>query len=81
MQVDAIDQRTRQARAIASNFFFGASAHASWMSEIGSSCSVSLPNYRWSLTARRLKPGYPKSIKSLGDHLKVQRLDLDLTQK
>jgi transcriptional regulator with XRE-family HTH domain len=40
-----------------------------------------LPNYRWSLTAHRPKPGYPKQINSLGDHLKVRRLDLGLTQK
>jgi transcriptional regulator with XRE-family HTH domain len=40
-----------------------------------------LPNYRWSLKAARPKPGYPKEIKSLGDHLKVRRLDLSLTQK
>lgn len=42
---------------------------------------VSLPNYRWSLNATRPKPGYPKTLKSLGDHLKVRRLDLGLTQK
>lgn len=44
-------------------------------------CRVSLPNYRWSLIARRPKPGYPNTLKTLGDYLKVRRLDLGLTQK
>ena len=42
---------------------------------------VSLPNYRWQLKAVRPKPAYPKSLKTLGDHLKVRRFDLALTQK
>lgn len=40
-----------------------------------------MPNYRWSLTAPRPKPGYPKQLKDLGDHLKARRRDLGLTQK
>jgi transcriptional regulator with XRE-family HTH domain len=42
---------------------------------------VSLPNYRWQLKAVRPKPGYPKALNTLADHLKVRRLDLGLTQK
>lgn len=40
-----------------------------------------MPNYRWSLKAARPKPGYPKQINTLADHLKARRLDLSLTQK
>ena len=40
-----------------------------------------MPYYRWSITGERPRPGYPKELKTLGDHLKRRRLDQGLTQK
>lgn len=42
---------------------------------------VSLPFYRWCLTAARPIPGYPRELRHLGDHLLKRRLDLELEQQ
>jgi len=40
-----------------------------------------LPFYRWSLTAAKPIPGYPRELRHVGDHLIKRRLDLGLQQK
>jgi len=43
--------------------------------------TVSLPFYRWSLTAGRPVSGYPENLNSLGDHVCKARLDRGLNRK
>ena len=40
-----------------------------------------MPFYRWSLTAAKPIPGYPRELRHVGDHLLRRRLDLGLRQK
>ena len=43
---------------------------------------VALPNCQITLKAQKpLKKQYPKELKTIGDHIKKRRLDLDLLQK
>jgi len=42
---------------------------------------VSLPFYRWSLTARIPIRGYPSTLDHIGQHLLKRRLDLGFQQK
>jgi hypothetical protein len=43
--------------------------------------TVSLPFYRWHLTAARPIPGYPENLDGLGDHIRKTRLDRRLNRK
>lgn len=40
-----------------------------------------MPFYRWSVSAGRPIPGYPRELRHIGDHLLKRRLDLGLQQK
>ena len=42
--------------------------------------TVSLPFYRWSLTAAKPIPGYPTELRHIGHHLLKRRLNLGLRQ-
>jgi DNA-binding transcriptional regulator YiaG len=46
------------------------------------SASASLPFYHLTISASHLKkPGYPKSLVTIGDHIRKRRLDLGLFQR